>query len=164
MKRTESRRVHVAERGRDGALRRPRICMCRSMAFRGRRSAASLPLVFSLEGRGLDLLSAKGARSYQLAAARFCSDDEQALKARFNPPLRRQSTQVGVGMNRAFSAGGMALHEPLGRCPSTCLASVSADTSAALFLVPKLHVPNAPRMKREYGSAEARPSKLQLSQ
>src|SRR5207249_11374182 len=40
-----------------------------------------------------------------------------ALKARFNAPVHGQPTQIGAGMNRAFSAGGLALPEFLGRCP-----------------------------------------------
>src|ERR1700730_7022551 len=44
------------------------------------------------------LFSAKGAFSCQPGAAPqgFRLDNEQALKARFNAPVRRQSTQVGV--------------------------------------------------------------------
>ena len=36
---------------------------------------------------------------------------EPALKARFNAPVHRHSTDIGARMNRAFSAGGLALHE-----------------------------------------------------
>lgn len=39
------------------------------------------------------------------------------ILARFNAPVRRQSHTDDAGKNCAFSAGGLALHEPPGRCP-----------------------------------------------
>jgi hypothetical protein len=45
------------------------------------------------------------------------------MKVRFNAPVRRQSPQVGAGVNRDFSAIGLALHESPGRCPGAAYVS-----------------------------------------
>jgi hypothetical protein len=69
-------------------------------------------------GRAEYVFSAHGAFHFSLGhRPRIPIGHEQALKARFNAWVALNPTQIGAGMNRAFSAKGLMLCDSLGRCP-----------------------------------------------